>query len=342
MNYDNIVEVFKKYNIEDPYEKAREFNNKFKQNLSDVDYLYTESLSLEETEIILRENFLENSIDSITNLIGSSPATGFLLIIMTIISGTMISDHILNFIKNQLNKIDNYIKKLNLYLGNQEVNSTFDKGVSVFAAIPKTYMNAAHVMRPGEKIANTLITKNYSNCLEKSGISLEDINFVKNFISEIPDLKKYDIDTLIKKIFNVSKPEDRKKIDMSKIDDIKKKAKSLINCFLDYATSLHAELFASYQNCLNLTGANGSQINSLNSLSLYPVDTKCKAVYDQIQIVNNDFKEVLEVFFKDDAQSIHEWNKILDEKIKNSRYNKFTPANIPFAGKNDKPKFINV
>jgi hypothetical protein len=131
---------------------------------------------------------------------------------------------------------------------------------------------------------------------------------------------------------------------MDKMDEIKDKSKSIINCYLDFITTLYAELSSSYVNCLTMTGIAQPNMNNLSvdSLMQYPLDSKCKTIYDQMLFAANGFKEILDLLFKDKPQEAHDWHKVLDSKIKNLRYWKHPQNTIPFSGKGGKDKYIRM
>jgi len=163
------------------------------------------------------------------------------------------------------------------------------------------------------KVRKNVVFGNFGGCREKCGadfkLSRVDARQLQNAFRDIIIYKRKDADIKLKK---GNYPFEQKMINQ---------AECLIKCTLDFMATLYAELAAKYTQCMRNTGEFINDTDTLTNAMLlkYPVGEECSLIYKELNKTFENFKDILEIVYKDDAGEITYWYGVIDKKVNDAK-----------------------
>jgi hypothetical protein len=164
------------------------------------------------------------------------------------------------------------------------------------------------------KVINKILDGNFSDCKIKAGFSANDSDL--------------DLRIALKPRPLVIGPE-------ISVDEAER-GEALRDCYIDYVISVIAAMSILYVKCLEETGETTQQVSTdhgMGALLNYPTGEGCQVMHDKLHDQHKNFKDVLDVFFKDDRREKMNWIKRLDEKIRGAKRGEHLRPSIPRRGK---------
>lgn len=140
---------------------------------------------------------------------------------------------------------------------------------------------------------------NFNNCMDKCAIS------VKGF---------YHRKSLERSLFR-----DRSKLSDKpspfQTDKSRKDADCLLNCYLDFITTVIAIFSNDYKRCLINTGVNERELDEKKILLYRTLKSNCYNIYVKLNDINSKFTDTLDLVYKHDLKSKQYWVSALHNKI---------------------------
>ena len=101
----------------------------------------------------------------------------------------------------------------------------------------------------------------------------------------------------------------------------RKQAVCLTECYLQWTIQNVTFLAKAYADCLRGTGERGNEINDIIAILSHPPSSHvCKSYFDLLKQHYDNFKDTIEVIFKDDPNLANQWNmhykKVLEQNLK--------------------------
>jgi hypothetical protein len=181
---------------------------------------------------------------------------------------------------------------------------------------------------PVFKMKNAIIYKNHNNCKERCGIgSISGARSVRMADALFRDKSKDpELQNSIDKYKEVEKAgsifrgfqDNSTDLNEPLSDRIRGEVECLVDCFMDYITSIYAELASTYIKCLENSGnRRNKQLDeySFTFILNQPVDENCSSLYNEIVETYASFNNALSIVFRNNAADVKKWTGILDEKL---------------------------